>query len=58
MYRIMLVAGNPNPNPKAITRKWLKTEGPKMKEWVEVIQNIYMMETFSVRLESGQFKNF
>ena len=55
LFRVMLVAGK-----KAITRKWLKTEVPKMEDWVEVMYNIYRMEklTFLVRLESDKFRNF
>lgn len=55
IFRIMLVAGK-----KAITRRWLKTDAPKMEDWIEVMHNIYMMErlTFSARLESDKFKNF
>ena len=53
LFRTMLVAGK-----KAITRKWLKTEVPKMEDWVEVMHNIFIMEklTFSIRLESDKFK--
>lgn len=43
---------------KAITRKWMKNEVPKVEDWVEVIHNIYVIEklTFSVRLEEDRFK--
>ena len=55
IFRIMLVAGK-----KAITRRWMKTDAPKMEDWFDVMHNIYMMErlTFSARLESDKFKNF
>lgn len=36
MFRIMLIASK-----KAITKKWLKTEVPKVEDWVDVIHNIY-----------------
>lgn len=47
MLRIMLIASK-----KAITRKWLKTEVPKMDDWVKVMHNIYTVEklTFAFRL--------
>ena len=53
IYRIMLIASK-----KAITRKWLKNEVPKIEDWVEVMHNIYGMEklTFSVRLERDRFE--
>lgn len=35
MFRIMLIASK-----KAITRKWLKTEVPKVEDWVDVIHDI------------------
>ena len=43
---------------KAITRRWMKKEVPKMEDWVEVIHDIYVMEklTFSMRLEEDRFK--
>ena len=48
----MLVAAK-----KAITRKWLKTDAPKMEDWVEIILNIYRMEKliFSTRLKTETF---
>ena len=51
IFRIMSIA---------ITRKWLKTKAPQREDWVDVMHNIYMMErlTFSVRIETGKFKNF
>ena len=45
IFRIMLVASK-----KAITRKWLKTEAPKREDWVEVMHNIYMMESLTLSL--------
>lgn len=53
MNRIMLIASK-----KAIRRKWLKTEVPKVEDWIDVMHDIYKMEmlTFSVRLESDKFK--
>lgn len=53
IFRIMLIASK-----KAITRKWLKTEAPKVEDWVEVIYDIYVMEklTFYLRLEENRFK--
>lgn len=29
---------------KVITRKWLKPEPPTVKEWTDIIHNIYVME--------------
>ena len=48
----MLVAAK-----KAITRKWLKTDAPKMEDWVEKMLNIYRMEKliFSTRLKTETF---
>ena len=48
----MLVAAK-----KAITRKWLKTDAPKMEDWVEIMLNIYRMEKliFSTRLKTETF---
>ena len=48
----MLVAAK-----KAITRKWLKTDAPKMEDWVEKMLNIYRKEklTFSTRLKTETF---
>ena len=44
---------------KAITRKWLTNEVPKVEDWIEVIHNIYVMEklTFSLGLEVDRFKS-
>lgn len=35
MFKIMLIASK-----KAITRKWLKTDVPKVEDWTDVIHNI------------------
>lgn len=55
LFRIMLVAAK-----KAITRKWLKIDVPKMEDWVEVMLIIYRMEklTFSTRLKTETFKKY
>ena len=54
IFRIIQVAAK-----KAITRKWLKTDPPKMEDWVEKMLNIYRKEklTFSTRLKTETFKN-
>lgn len=52
MFRIMLIAGK-----EVIARKWLKTEVPKVEDWLDVTDNMYVMErlTFSSRLELDKF---
>jgi len=43
----ILLAGS----KKTITRKWLSKECPTIAEWIEIVQEIYVMEhlTFSLR---------
>ena len=55
IFRIMVVVAK-----KAITRKWLKKDPPKIEDWVDVMLDIYRMEklTFSARLKSETFKNY
>ena len=55
IFRIILVAAK-----KAINREWLKTDAPKMEDWVEVMLNIYRIEklTFSTRLKHRLLKNY
>ena len=42
---------------KSITRKWLKVEAPTIDEWIDIVQEIYVMEkiSFSLRVEKEKF---
>lgn len=43
---------------KAITKKWLKPHTPTIKEWYDIIYEIFVMEriTFSLRLQNRKFE--
>ena len=43
---------------KSVTRKWLKVEPPTIDEWIEIVNEIYVMEkiSFSLKLEKEKFK--
>lgn len=49
---ILLVASK-----KAITRRWLKPDPPKISDWLDVIHDIYVMEkmTYSLRFQTETF---
>lgn len=53
MLRIMLLAGK-----KGITKMWMKADVPKVKNWIDVMYNIYNMEklTYAMRLENEKFE--
>lgn len=42
---------------KAITRRWLKLDPPKLNDWLDVIHDIYVMETmtYSLRIQMEKF---
>ena len=42
---------------KAITRRWLKPDSPKISDWLDVIHDIYVMEkmTYSLRIQTEKF---
>uniref|UniRef100_A0A3B1IMJ8 Reverse transcriptase domain-containing protein n=1 Tax=Astyanax mexicanus TaxID=7994 RepID=A0A3B1IMJ8_ASTMX len=52
----ILLAGS----KKAITKKWLSKESPTLSDWVEIVQEIYVMEkmTFSIRQSAKRFKTY
>ena len=52
MFKVMLVASK-----KAITKKWLNQQAPKLSDWFDVMHTIYMMEkmTFALRLKTDAF---
>lgn len=45
---------------KAITRKWLCEDVPSLKDWTQVVDEIYEMErlTFSIRLSTDKCQHF
>ena len=53
LVRILLIAAK-----KAITRKWLQEEPPTLKNWLEITEEIYVMErlTYLLRLRMGIFQ--
>lgn len=53
MYNILLLASK-----KAITRRWLTKDPPTVKDWIKVVQDIFVMEklTFTLRLERDKFE--
>lgn len=52
LFSILLAASK-----KAITRKWMKKEPPTRSEWIEIVKDIYNMESlsFSLRQCTDQF---
>lgn len=50
----ILIAGG----KKAITRKWLSKESPTIFEWIETVQEIYVMDglTFSLRHKTKKYE--
>ena len=42
---------------KAIKRKWLDVDPPSHSQWLDIVQEIFMMEkmTYSLRLKEGEF---
>lgn len=45
---------------KTISRHWLAPEAPTIKEWIDIVNDIYNMEhiTFSLRLQKEKFVKF
>lgn len=39
---------------KTITRKWLRTEAPTIAEWIDIVQNIYILEKLSFLLKDKE----
>lgn len=42
---------------KAITRNWLKSDPPSPGQWLDIVEEIYLMErlTYCLRMKSGTF---
>ncbi len=42
---------------KALTRRWLLPEPPTVQEWIDIVNDIYIMEkiTFCLRLQKNAF---
>ena len=45
---------------KVFTRHWLLPEAPTIKEWIDIVNDIYNMEhiTFALRLQKEKFIKF
>ena len=43
---------------KAITRKWCKVEPPTVEQWMEIVEEIHIMEkmTYRLRLQETQYE--
>merc|ERR1712035_133181 len=52
LFGILITAGK-----KTITRRWLRPDSPTIKEWTDIVNEIYIMEkiTFSLRLQMDTF---
>ena len=53
LFKILTVAAK-----KAITKRWLKTHPPREKHWLDIIEDIYVMEkiTYNLRAQAEIFE--
>ena len=53
MTKVLLAASK-----KAVARNWLNVNTPKQEKWLEIVQNIFVMEklTYLLRIKKNTFK--